>query len=415
MNNRIEPLAESDLDKYVTIMAGAYPGLNIESDEDRLRFRRRLTKTYDDPSVTIYGLYRDGDLMAGMLLYRFKMNVRGAFVQSGGLGSLAVDLLHRKQKLGKEMVSFFLRQVCDDGAPIALLYPFRPDFYRRMGFGYGTKMNQYVLRPAGIRPRTSWEHVRRLTDDDAGKVLACYDRYAAATHGMILGSRGRVEQMLNNPALCTVGFTRGSSVSGYLTYGFEKRDHFLQNDLNVRQMVYESPEALSELLSFLHSLDDQVERIVINTQDESFHHLLSDPGNRSGNLLPSVFHESNTQGLGLMYRVTGLPALFSRPNKVRFGRETCRLKITLKDSFMAENEDSVIVQFEEGLASLDANGKFEAEIRLDVADFSSMFMGVIDFKRLRAYGLVEGSHAKHADRINRLFSTESRPVCMTTF
>ncbi len=415
VKNRIEVLEESDLDTYVTIMAGAYPGLNIVSDEDRRRLRQRLATTYDDPSVTIYGLFRDGHLRAGMLIYEFMMNVRGTFVQSGGLGSLAVDLLHRKQKLGMEMVRFYLRRVRDEGATIALLYPFRADFYSQMGFGYGTKMNQYEFRPAGIRPRTSWEHIERLTEGDAGKVLACYDRYAAATHGMILGSQGRVEQMLNNPSLTTVGFISGSSVLGYLTYGFEKRDHFLQNDLNVKQMVYESPEALNELLSFLHSLSDQFERIVINTQDDAFHHLLSDPGNRSGNLLPSVFHESNTQGLGLMYRVIDLPGLFSRSQTMRFGDKTCRLKISLRDSFMPQNIGSVIVHFEEGLASIVEGGQFDYEIRLDVADFSSMFMGVISFNQLAAYGLVEPNDAKHAGCINHLFSTEIRPICMTTF
>jgi predicted acetyltransferase len=377
--------------------------------------RQRLATTCEDPSVTIYGLFREGNLMAGMLIYEFMMNVRGTFVQSGGLGSLAVDLLHRKQKLGKEMVSFYLRRIRDHGASIALLYPFRHDFYKRMGFGYGTKMNQYVFRPEGIRRSGSWEHVEYLTVNDAGKVLDCYDRFAAATHGMILGSKGRVEQMLNNPSLSTVGFTKGSRVLGYLTYGFEKRGNFLQNDLSIKQMVYESPEVLNELLSFLRSLADQFARIVVNTQDDAFHHLLGDPGNRSGNLLPSVFHESNTQGLGLMYRVIDLPGVFSRYRNARFGSRTCRMKITVKDSFMAQNDDSVVVHFKEGLASVVEGGEFDAEIRLDIADFSSMFMGVIKFNQLAAYGLAQVEHAEYAVLVNRLFETENRPICMTTF
>ena len=33
------------------------------------------------------------------------------------------------------------------GAPMALLWPFQPDFYRNMGYGYGRKMNKYAMKP----------------------------------------------------------------------------------------------------------------------------------------------------------------------------------------------------------------------------------------------------------------------------
>ena len=110
-----------------------------------------------------------------------------------------------------------------------------------------------------------------------------------------------------------------------------------------------------------------------------------------------------------------LRGLFTRARNVRFGDETCTLKITLKDSFIKENNGSVVVHFEKGLASVKNGGWFDAQIQLDVADFSSMFMGVISFNRLNSYGLVEISETQYANRINRLFSTETRPICMTTF
>ena len=156
VTSRIRPLAESGIDAYVEIMAGAYPGLNIVTETDRQRMRDRLVSTFEDPSVTIYGLSHGDQLLAGMILYDFTMNVRGTLLPAGGLGSLAVDLLHRKQRLAKEMVDFYLRHYREKSVSLALLYPFRPDFYRRMGFGYGTKMNKYVFRPEALRsPKAS--------------------------------------------------------------------------------------------------------------------------------------------------------------------------------------------------------------------------------------------------------------------
>lgn len=416
MSFRIDALRKADLDAYVNIMADAYPGLKIVSDDERSQLRKRLAQTYDDPSAAIFGLYQGGKLLAGMIQYEFNMNFRGEFVPVGGLGSLAVDLLHRKQKLAKEMVTFYLRYFRDRGICLSLLYPFRPDFYRRMGFGYGTKMNQYAFRTEGIRRQAARNRqVVFLGPMDAEKLLASYDRYAATTHGMISGSLKRAQQMLTNSSMRTVGYLDGTELTGSLTFDFEQGGHFLRNDLRVKQLIYEDSEALTGLLAFLRSLADQSKRIVLNTQDETFHHLLDDPANRSNNLLPSVFHESNTQGVGLMYRVLDLPGLFSMPGAPLFGREALTVKITLADSFLPENDGHVVVRFDGGRSSLTGPGQHDVEIRLDVSEFSSLIMGVITFRKLFAYGQAEISDARYVDLVSRLFATDTSPICMTTF
>lgn len=416
MSIRVDVLRRADLDAYVKITAGAYPGLKIFSDDDRSRLYNRLAMTYDDPAVAIYGLYQEQRLLAGMILYDFNMNFRGEFVPVGGLGSLAVDLLHRKRKLAKEMITFYMRHFRDRGVCLSLLYPFRLDFYRRMGFGYGTKMNQYAFRSEGIR-QTMVESrpIVYLGADDVEKVLACHERYAAATHGMISGTVELFRQMLTNPSLRTVGYFDGGELKGYLTFDFENQEHFLRNDLRVKQLIYEDSFALHGLFAFLRSLADQSERIVVSTQDETFHHLLNDPGNRSHNLLPSVFHESNAQGVGLMYRLLNLPGLFSLARPVRFGKETLTVKIALVDSFLPENNDQVVVHFDHGQPSLVRQGQHDTEIRLDVSDFSSLIMGVISFRQLFAYGQAEISEVGYIDQVSRLFATDSKPICMTTF
>jgi predicted acetyltransferase len=48
------------------------------------------------------------------------------------------------------MMLYFLRHYREQGAPLVALYPFRPDFYRQMGFGYGTKMDQHRVKPSAL-------------------------------------------------------------------------------------------------------------------------------------------------------------------------------------------------------------------------------------------------------------------------
>jgi predicted acetyltransferase len=344
------------------------------------------------------------------------MNVRGEMMLTGGLGSLAVDLLYRKRKAAKEMVTFYLEHYRQKGAALALLYPFRTDFYRRMGFGYGTKMNQYVFRPRAIRTSNEQRaHIEYLDVNDLDRVLACYDRFVINRHGMILGSRRRVKQMLSNPAMRAVGYIDGERVLGYLAFDFDRRGHFLKNDMRIKQLIYQDPVVLQELLAFVRSLADQFEWIVYNTQDSAFHHLLDDPRNRNDDLIPSVYHESNRQGVGLMYRVIDLRQLMGSGANYHFGPQAITLKFSLSDSFRPGNNNSLVVRFEAGRARLPDAEEHDVALQMDVSDFSSMFMGAITLEQLVAYGLATVSEPHLVTDISALFGTVPKPICMTAF
>lgn len=48
---------------------------------------------------------------------------------------------------------FYLRHYRERGTPLTALYPFRPDFYRSMGFGFGTKVVATGQSPPLCRQR----------------------------------------------------------------------------------------------------------------------------------------------------------------------------------------------------------------------------------------------------------------------
>jgi predicted acetyltransferase len=155
--------------------------------------------------------------------------------------------------------------------------------------------------------------------------------------------------------------------------------------------------------------------IIFNTQDENFHFLPLDPRNGTGNLITPDSHETNVSGIGLMYRVIHVPILFKALKDHSFGGQTCRLKVTLRDSFLKENEGSTVIHFLDGKPEVRPCDEYDVEIRMDVAEFSSLLMGVIPFMKLLAYRLAEISKPQYADIINRLFLAEARPVCLTDF
>ena len=414
--SEIRILTADDLDVFVDIFCEAYPGIEPASEEERVRLKERLRGLCEkEPTATYYGLFRQGRLLGGMRCHDFTMNLLHTRVPAGGVGQVAVALLHKKEHVAKEMMSFFLNHYRENGAPIVLLYPFRPDFYKRMGFGYGTKMNQYRIKPSALPKGPSKAHLRYLGEDDRRALLDCYTRVVDRTHGMIDKSDYELTRLMTNARYRIVGYEEDGRVLGYLAFVFERGEDFIRNDIHVRELVYETPAVLSELLTFLHTQADQIRTVILETQDEFFHHLLLDPRNDSASLIPSVFHESNIQGVGIMVRVVDVPGVFRRLSERDFGGQTCRIKLTIGDSFLPENAGSTCLCFEGGRLRTMGEGECDVEVRLDVSEFSSLLMGAVNFKSLYRYGLAGISDPGYVHVVDRVFAVEDKPVCTTAF
>ena len=412
--NSVKPIPQENLGDFIDIATTAFPWMGIDTPEDRQRFLDRLLAIEDDPIRSIHGYFRDNRLLGGMILYDFTMNVHNHLILAGGTGLVAVSLLHKKEKVARDMLIFFLQHYRQKQSPLLTLYPFRPDFYKRMGFGYGTKMNQYRIDPAAL-PRSDFKtNIRYLTLEDSVEVLNCYDRYARSTHGMILGFPRVVDSYFSSADRYVVGYVKGKQVRGYIYFNFETKDDFPLNELVIQEFIYETKEAMNGLLNFLHTQFDQVRRIVLNSHDDSIHYLLGDPRNDSNHIIPHVYHETNTQGVGLMYRVLNAGKLFEALENHNFGGQSCKLMIKLRDTFFPENAGTTIVHFEQGRARLNGDG-YEVAIEMDVSDFSSLVMGAVEFEKLYQFDRAQISDQGYINVVSRLFRSDKRPVCLTRF
>ena len=73
------------------------------------------------------------------------------------------------------------------------------------------------------------------------------------------------------------------------------------------------------------------------------------------------------------------------------------------------------MHFTGGQATVQDGDDFEVEIQLDVADFSSLLLGVIDFKHLYTYNQAEISDPAYLDTVQNLFYSQVKPICVTDF
>ena len=183
--SKIRIIPDEDLDKFFDIFLDAYPGIHSGSAEDIKKLKPKFFRRHDDPRLSLWGLYRNNELLGGLRLFDYTMNLHGTRVLTGGGGCLAVSLMHKKEHVAKELMEFFFAHYRERGAPLALLWSFRPDFYKKMGCGLGTSINVYEIKPESFSCGETKEHVRFLTKDDLPAINDCYNRFVDNNHGMI--------------------------------------------------------------------------------------------------------------------------------------------------------------------------------------------------------------------------------------
>lgn len=412
----IRRLGENDYDAFITIVANGFPDFKLQTPEERERFKQSIRDRAENPTDSFYGLFRSGQLLGGMRLIDYMMNVRGVKVLSGGIGMLAVDLLHKKEHVARDIVSGFLDRYRRRGAPFALLYAFRPDFYHQMGFGYGTKTSRYRILPTALPDTGRKEAVTFLTADDTDALRDCYQRVADRTNGMIDKTAIELRRLFESPSTRLAGYREDGCLLGYLAFTFAPIEHSTVSDLNVTEFIYETRDALLGLLAFLRSQRDQVRRIQLDTQDENFHFVLSEPRSDTERIFGLVAHETNVQGLGIMYRLVDVPRAFALLRDADFGGQTITLAIHTSDTFLLDHDGTTVVHFEHGHPRLlDGATTAAVEIRMGVAELSSLLMGAVSFRSLYRYGLADISDPERTEDVTRLFLTDEKPVCTTPF
>lgn len=402
-----EEYARQSLDAYPVMMDDVTP-------EQRKGWIERMKKAQaEDAPTHSYGVFREGKMIGGARYHDFDLNVHGAILKAGGVANVFVDLLHKKEHVAKELMEHFHAHYRSQGASIAALYSFRPDFYRRMGYGYGRKLNQYRIRPCDL-PRGAKTGVDFLTVADAAAATACYNRYARATHGMVIKPEANVTRLLQRGKV--IGYRNGDRIEAFAKIQFDKvrPDNPLLQNITVNYLVYENPEALHAIIGFLGSQLDQVERIVFETHDDDLHFLPSDPRNGEQAMFYTCW-ETNRQATGIMYRILDTSHLFEALGSHNFGGESLRLKLTIRDGFLPENDGSTFIQFNGGEAKVFDKGRHDVELKIDVEWFSSLIMGVVDLRSLHTYGFAKVSDPSLVSRLDCLFHSREKPVTMEEF
>lgn len=388
---------ERDFSEMSRIQQMAYAA-NFRGTKEEIEELCNIFKdlTGDDDIVAL-GAY-DRDLMGCVLHYDFKTNFHGEMIHTAGIGSLAVDLIHKKKRVARSLIEASLNKAREEGVDLYYLYPFSTKFYRNFGFGYGSPMYTYCVRPEDFIDDGDRGLLSYGTADDYEDVFSFYDNYAKKHNGMSLktyGDRRRIEKMKIGRLI--VAKDQGELI-GYMVFsqkGIDEKDDQAQKIL-VHEMVY-TPKALKAFSSFFNAQKDQVNYIQLATHDVNFHHVLNDTCFASEPRTQEIISlKVSDKALGLMPLALNPQNLLNRLEKPS---KCLKFNITHR---MKETELAVLGEGE------------EINMTLTINDFSSWITGAISLNELYRLGNLETDQRDLLKSIDRHFYFE-RPKSLTRY
>ncbi|PKR76670.1 hypothetical protein CEY16_12690 [Halalkalibacillus sediminis] len=417
--HNVRELKEDELKQMVVLEQQAYTAYAREKEEDLDEVVENHKKKFHKDDIHFYGVFDQEELVGSMKFYDFESNIFGKYMPTAGVSSIAVDLLHKKERVAKSMIDHYLADYDERGYALAALYAFRPDFYYQMGFGYGSKMDRYKVEPASF---PNFKHKPDLTylkskEKDLPRMMECYHEYAGNQHGAMKKFEWQYEMFFDKFMFKKVAVERDNKITGYAIFSFKKREinNFLSNDILIHEFVYNDRDALQQLSTFFHSQKDQVNRIQMNTQDPMFHHFFTDARDGSDELITFVSHQTNQSGVGLMYRIINVKEFFNQVSKHNFNGVNKTISFEIKDSLYEKNSGTTTVKFSKGKPTVVQGAKADATVSMDVSNFTSLVLGVATFAKLHQYGKAEISDETFVDTVDELFRTKEDLICLTNF
>ncbi len=412
----IKRLSSKDMEAYHRITVNAYPqGKDLSPEGVKIYLEDVKRMLVEDPEIHFHGLFENGELLGVLRIFDFHTNLFGKMEIVTGLGFLAVDMGHKKQKVARDLIKFFEEDSLKRGYPVGTLLPFRPDFYKTMGYGYGTKYNQYVLRCKQFPKSAGKSQAKIIDKSEIPKLVEFQRKLTEQTHGMAYKTAGEIQDLLEDEKLRMAATYEAGEMTGYMLFDFAPgpSGNYFDNDLWVREIAYEAPGALRELLGFLHEQADQISRVFIHTTDPDFHYLLDNPARVDGGYVDFGNLEANHQFIGPMYKIFDFKEALEKFSHRSFNGVNLKLKLEIEDEFK-DCIDEVVLSFTDGVLDLESTA-YDVVAKLKLADLSSLYMGAVSAYSLYRLGRMEVDNVEYLDKIHQAFMVPYMPSFNTDF
>jgi predicted acetyltransferase len=273
---RLRPAGKEDARALAELWAGAFPG--------EPRIERRLESLLEEEGPhgglsTCHVAEMEGRFVGGLRHYPLEMSLHGVSYPTQGLAAVAVAPECRRMGIGRRMCVEALRMGRESGCLLSTLFPFRSDFYARLGYTLVGELHRYRFNTAGLPPFGGREEVGSLSEERGPGLLAdFYSRMLPRTHGLIHRTAAMWRDRLSGRKMVYGVYRDDGSLSGYLIATGSRERSPERHTLQVNELLAGDTDSYRALLGWLSAQRDQWPYIRHDAlPGEHFHQLLPHP------------------------------------------------------------------------------------------------------------------------------------------
>jgi predicted acetyltransferase len=377
-------------------------------EEDVERDRKMI------PAERMFGAYDDGAIVGTSADLPMRLRIPGGELAAAGVTMVGVMPSHRRRGILTQLMRRELDDALGRGEPLSILWASEEPIYGRFGYGVATFKAAISADRDRIAFRSEPEPGARVRLIEAEEALAVlppiWDRVQTDRPGVFTRSpEWWQEYRLPDPEHRRRGsgprfialLELEGSPEAYAFYRVKESwdEGFAASRLQVIEAVAATPLAERELWRFLFGID-LVARV------DSYFLPVDHP------LLLAVTESRRLRvrvSDGLWLRLLDVERALESRSYAAAGT----LTLELSDAFLPDNAGTWTL--EAGPAGANVKRGGDAELRLDVRELASAYLGGFTFSQLAVAGLVAELEPGALDRADSLFRTSRAPWCPQVF
>lgn len=407
----IKKVEANNIEEYCLLQLRAYPSMRFGSKEEWDNYIKRTQNYLKNKEFDIYGGYSGNQLVCSLILYHYQINYLGEWLPIEGVGSVAVDILHKREGICRKIMAWAEKTISDNSIPLSFLFPFRPDFYVGMGYGYGPMLYHYEIDPAQIPNKGEKSKIIYLTNKDIPLIRDFEEKLSFQIHGYVKKQDRELNDYFEHISWQKLGYLRDNQLEGWMVFHTKQPDpkNFLRHHLYIYEWWNASTDSRLSFLSFLFSQKDQYEKIIYHSVDNSLIHALRDPRDDVQKLVPPfISHPVGQLSTSIFYSVLDPKLLIQKILRYKGVDHLAPFDWDIQKPFPKVHQERISWIGDEK----SIKNKVLLTSTLSVA--SSILMGALTLKEATKWNLVSISDEKQLDKLDD-FLRLPIPFCTPNF
>lgn len=383
---RFRTATPADVDPLVGLLLRSFPRPGRADDDVRRGLEDNVWGTWDD----LWLGEEDGTPAAMAWSYPYSVRAWDADLSTAGIGAVAVAADQRRRGWARELLRHLQAEALTAGRTLSMLYPFRVDFYRSLGWGVAELREEHRFPVASLPRSDEARRVRVGTAAELDELLPVYQRFRHTRNGLLdRDGAGWMKLLLFRGVPFVAVYEGDAGPEGYLFYRHvQDRPALAVQRIQVDELVWTTDAAWRGLWGFVRDLEDQADVVsYMPREDDGILAYLQNPVPVDAPTFGRLYPRTSERGPGIMAKILDPIRVAAERT---YGPGSGSLQVRLTDP-LDDRELAFSLRIADGRGASGPPGDAGEHLHTDLATWTELQCGTVTVAQAIRNGAARGA------------------------